>query len=1181
MSEWTPQQQDAIDAYGRSVIVSAAAGSGKTSVLIERLIRIISDRENPVNIENMVVVTFTNAAAAEMKQRLSMALSKKMAENPSDRWLARQHAFLGMASISTIHSFCFNLIRDNITHLSLSADFRILDQAEESLFSDTVLKTLIEEMYDKHPEDMKLLCDNFCTNNDSLLFNLILSLHKNVSAIPFYENWLKKLDGFYDSTMYEDMYLSGIKARLSSCREILGELIPTAEGLDEIKLCEMLDEDMNILNKASEHFEKGSFADMADYLMTVKFKSFPATKKDKIYPEEREYIRNKRTAVKKILQEIPSHKTIVVNAKDDCRRHKKLMHILSDIIKEYDKRLFEYKTEKNAVGLDDAEQITIKLLAECDDDGNIVKTPLGEEISKNYDIILVDEYQDSNDRQDMIFRLLSRNGTAESYGNNLFFVGDVKQSIYRFRLANPDNFINVTKTFVPYKKDDSSNACIKLSRNFRSSPQVIDFVNYVFRNIMSEKTGDVNYDEDEFLVNGSSFFEYDRDTHIMLIDKSQDGEDAESLCIASKIREMIDSGVPVSDRDGKPRPCEMKDFCILLRNKSMNSVYTESLQKYGLEVNCEDVSGYLKSREISVLLNILRIIDNPLHDIALSSVMMSPMFLFTADDMAQLRLINKKAKLYNNLSAALGKGDRPPLLDTENPLYQSMEEFYNLLAELRLTASFSTLSEIIQIIYDRTDFMSVVGLYKDAEKKRANLRILLEYANSYESVSGGGIGGFIRYIDRISESNGDFKSAGGGSSAQNSVSIKTMHKSKGLEFPFVFIAETDTAFSKLDERKQYQFSADMGIGMRLQNKEKYERFRTVPYEVINSYNKNKAIGEEMRIMYVALTRAKERLFITLDISDKAAQKASEYAEDIYKNSGITPELAGSAGSMSDWLVMTLISHPKAAMLREHFGIYESFRYNDNFNLSFEKAEPYENYQEITDSTPEEKYEFDESAAQKLREAFDFRYDDSLVKVTSKLSVSDISKNDDTQLLLLKRPDFASDNGEMSAAEKGTALHSFLQFADFNRLEQDFEAEKDCMIKYGHITKKQGTAVKKEDIDAFLISDLYSEIKNASKIIRERKFLVSIEDLELDDEFGTLYEGTDGMIGGIMDMIIEKDDSVILVDYKTDKVEKASQLADRYRKQLLLYKKALEIIQKKPVQSAMIYSFFKKESVKVF
>ncbi|MBQ8434751.1 MAG: PD-(D/E)XK nuclease family protein, partial [Oscillospiraceae bacterium] len=279
--------------------------------------------------------------------------------------------------------------------------------------------------------------------------------------------------------------------------------------------------------------------------------------------------------------------------------------------------------------------------------------------------------------------------------------------------------------------------------------------------------------------------------------------------------------------------------------------------------------------------------------------------------------------------------------------------------------------------------------------------------------------------------------------------------------------------------------------------------------------------------------------------------------------------------------MTLISHPKAAVLREQFGIYESFRYDDDFNLSFEKAEPTENYQEITDSVSEEKYEFDETAAQKLREAFNFRYDDSLVNVTSKLSVSDISKNDDTQLLLLKRPDFASDNGEMSAAEKGTALHSFLQFADFNRLEQDFEAEKECMIKYGHITKKQGTAVKKEDIDAFLISDLYSEIKNAAKIIRERKFLVSIEDLELDDEFGTLYEGTDGMIGGIMDMIIEKDDSVILVDYKTDKVENASLLANRYRKQLLLYKKALEIIQDKPVQSAMIYPFFKKESVKVF
>lgn len=1181
MPKWTQQQQDAIDASGRSIIVSAAAGSGKTAVLIERLIRIISDTEKKTEVEKMVVVTFTKAAAAEMKQRLSAALLKKISQEPSNGWLARQHAMLGMASISTIHSFCFNLIRDNITKLSLSADFRILEETEQKLFSDTVLKSYIDELYDTNPSDIKLLCDNFCGNNDTPLLSLLPALYTDISSIPFYEKKFSEFIKLYDNDFYTEKYLDDLKLRLESYENALSDLISIADGMDEKKLSEVLDDDMNILKKSLELLEKSSFKDMAEYISSVKYKNFPAAKKDVVYPEEREYIKIKRTEIKDAVREIPKQKSIILNADDDLKRHKEIMKVLSKMILEYDKRLYEYKVQKNAVGFDDAEQLVLKLLGDCDEDGNIIKTPLGEEISKNYDIIMVDEFQDSNDRQDMIFRLLSRNGTPEKYGENLFFVGDVKQSIYRFRQANPDNFIGVLKKFVPYDKNDSQNAYIKLNRNFRSSPQVINFVNFVFKNIMSEKAGDINYDEDEFLVNGMEFFENNRDTHIMLIDKSDKQEDTEAVCIASKIRKMIDDGELVSDGKGGVRKCEMRDFCILMRNKKYNEIYTQALEKYDLIASCEDVSGYLRSREISILLNILRVINNPLLDIPVASVLMSPMFMLSADEMAQIRLVDRKGKLYANISKILGKNDQPPLVSQDTLIYKKTETFYNLISELRLISSFYTLPEIIQIIYDRTDFTSVIGLYKDADKKRANLRMLLEYANSYESSSGGGIGGFLRYIDRISESKGDFKSIGGNSGIQNSVSIKTMHKSKGLEFPFVFIAQTDTQFSTLDDKKPYQFSPKMGIGFRLQNKEKFERFKTIPYEVINKYNKNKNLSEEMRILYVALTRAKERLFITLDISDTNKKKAEDFAADIYKNSGITPSLAGSVKSMNDWLLMNLISHRKAAPLREELGVYECFRYDDDFPLSFEHAAPYEEYQSIRDENQKEQPEFDSSAVQLLYDNFAFKYDSTLTKAIAKLSVSDISKNDETQLLLLKRPDFASDDGELSPAEKGTALHGFLQFADFEKLSQDFEAEKERMLKYGYITGKQAKAVKKEDVDAFLNSNLYREIQNAEKVIRERKFLISIDDLEFEGELAERYKGTDGMINGIMDMVIEKKDEVILVDYKTDKVQNANILADRYRMQILLYKKALEKIQSKPVKSAIIYSFYKKTEVVVF
>lgn len=1181
MSQWTPQQSDAINARGRSIIVSAAAGSGKTSVLIERLIRIISDSNNPVEVERMVVVTFTKAAAAEMKQRLSSALLSKIAENPSDPWLAKQHANLGLASISTIHSFCFNLIRDNITKLSLAADFRIVEETEQQLFSDTVLKALIEELYETRPEDMKLLCDSFCGNNDSRLFELIPSLYNDISSIPFYQSKFQKFLQFYDDDFYTEKYLENVKKKLVSCKSMLVELVDMAVQMDDKKIYEVLDNDVNIASKAVEIFDADGFEASLDYISNVKFNNFPKAGKDNAYPEEREYIKNKRTDIKKALVGISSYKSIIVNADDDLERHKKLMTLLFEIVTDYDRRLYEYKTEKGAIGFDDAEQLALKLLGDCDEDGNVIKTELGEEISQNYDIIMVDEFQDSNDRQDMIFRLLSRNGGPDKYGENLFFVGDVKQAIYRFRQANPDNFIGVMKKFVPYNEKETENSYIKLNMNFRSSPPVINFVNFVFKNIMSEKAGDINYTEDEYLVNGSDFFEYDRDTHIMMIDKTDKQADAEALCIAAKIRKMLDEGVLVSDGKKGKRVCEMKDFCILTRTKKFNSIYSEALEKFGLSANCEEISGYLKSREISVLVNILRVIDNPMQDIPLTSVLMSPMFMLTADEMAELRLINTKAKLYSNINAVLGKNNDKALYDSEELIYKKLDRFYGLIEEFRLVSAFYTLPEIIQIIYDRTDFTSVISLYKDAERKRANLRILLEYANDYETSSGGGIGGFLRYIDRISESKGDFKAVGAGSSMQNAVAIKTMHKSKGLEFPFVFIAQTDTKFSTLDDRKLYQFSSEMGIGFKLQNKEKYEKFKTIPYEVVNSYNKNKMLGEEMRILYVALTRAKERLFITLDISEKNMKKAAEFSADIYKNQGITPELSASVNSMNDWLLMCLISQRKAAPLREALELYESFRYEDDFALSFETAVPDEEYQPIVNAEKSESDIFDDKALKELRESFDFKYDKSLVEAISKLSVSDISKNDETQLLLLKRPEFASDNGEMSAAEKGTALHGFLQFADFDKLENEFEAEKQRMTENGYITKKQATAVKKEDIEAFLSSDLFKEIKNAESITREKKFLISIEDLELDDEFGQLYKGTDGMLNGIMDMVIEKKDGVILVDYKTDKVENASVLAQRYKKQLLLYKKALEKTQSKPVKSAVIYSFYKKTEVAVF
>ncbi|MGN1481946.1 helicase-exonuclease AddAB subunit AddA [Porcipelethomonas sp.] len=1184
MSRWTSDQLNAINAENRSVIVSAAAGSGKTSVLVARLIRIISEREIPVPVEKMIVVTFTNDAAAEMKQRLSSELSVLIEKNPSDKWLSRQQSMLPNASISTIHSFCFDLIRDNISTLPLSSDFRIIDETEENVLRDNVLKELMDSYYEKRPDDMKLLNDNFCGNNDKPLCRIILDLYNNISSIPFYKKWISKLDDIYDKKVYLKQYTENVLKRLKYCEHQLETAYKTALKISNNKILTVLDDDKVILEKVTHYFKEKDYKNLAEFFSKLKYKNFPPAPKDGAGAEERQAIKNIREYIKNEVKILGNITGLFYNYDDDIMRHKQIMSVLSDMISDFSDMLLKLKERKNAIGFDDAEQIALNLLAEYNESGNIVKTKLAEELSDYYQIIMIDEFQDSNNRQDMIFRLLSKGGTASGYGNNLFFVGDVKQSIYRFRLANPDNFINAVNSAVPYKEDDTRNSYIKLNRNFRSSGEVIDFVNYIFKNIMSEESGDIEYNENEFLVQGASFSESRRNTQILLVDKSDKTcEDPEVICIAEKICRMLDDKTPVSINGGKSsRPCDMRDFCILLRNRKKIPVYAKALESLGITVNCEDASGYLKSREVSVLINLLKVIDNPLSDIPITSIMLSPMFMFNIDEVSEIRLIDKNKNIYSNICTGLGTDGKNPLFDENSIIYSKMKFIYNVITELRLYSSFCTLPELIQKIYDSTDFLSVIQLYKDSDRKRANLRMLLEYANSYENNSSGGVSGFVRYIDKIMESKGDFKSGNSAAFSQNGVFIKTMHKSKGLEFPFVFIAETSTKFSVQDTLKPFQFSYDLGIGFKLQNKERYEKFTTIPYEMISTYNQKKMLSEEMRLFYVALTRAKERLFITLDTEEKEAEKAADFAAEISACQGISPGLVLKARSMSDWLLMTLISHKSSGMLREKFGIYECFTNESQLEIDYENFVPHDESGEIREIKEFGLVQADDKAVEYLNEVFSFDYDMTRASLSAKLSVSDVSKKSSELNFSLNSPEFAKEKSSvLTGAEKGTALHKFLQFANFNNLESDFEKEKECVIKSGYISRCQAESINIEDITAFLNSDLYKMIKNSRKVIRERKFLISINDLDLNDELSEKYSGTDGMLNGIIDMIIENENSIVLVDYKTDKISDPEILVQNYEKQIYLYKKAVEKIYQRPVNSAIIYSFHLKTEIKIF
>ena len=1175
MSRWTDEQKTAIEAEGCSVIVSAAAGSGKTSVLVERLLRIISDSEKQIPVERMIIATFTRDAAAEMKQRLSVSLSGLIEKDPGNAWAARQNAMLGCASISTISSFCLELLRRNISQLDFTSGFRVADETEEAVFRTQAYKSVSEYFYSEHFEDMLTLRSCFCGTDDDMLEAMIYDLYDCVSSVPFFDRWLDSAYEKYGSDFYRKIYSGYINADIKECSAALESAYSAAQKLDNDKVSGMVSGERASFMNALESFDDGDYMNFSSILSGISFVKFPNPRKTDD-PELRNIIINCRNRYKELIGILANRASVYAHAEEDMEKSREVLRIISDFLRIFSEELIKQKQSRNAIGFDDAERLVLDLLADVNEDGSIEKTELARELSDYYEVIMIDEYQDSNNREDMIFRLLSKGGTAEKYGSNLFFVGDVKQSIYRFRLANPDNFINVLDISEPYRKGNTGNSCIRLNKNFRSSGAVIDLSNYIFRCIMSRSCGDIDYNDDECLYQGAEFCDAQRAPVIMLFDKSE--ENAEPKYIAQKIAQMLRDKVPVSTDGGKSsRPCEMRDFCILMRGNKNIPLYAHELEKLGIGTESNVESGYLKARETSVLINLLRTADNPLLDAPIMSVMLSPMFMFTADEAAMVRLVDKKASIYMNICKGIGAGGDAPLFEGE--LLLKSRFLHSVITELRLYAGACTLQELVRKIYDSTDFMSVMQLYGDAEKKKANLRMMLEYVGNYEKNFDGGLTGFVRYIDSITESGGDFDMASAGHGSQNAVSIKSMHKSKGLEFPFVFIAGTGTKFNKMDNTKPFRFSYDLGLGFRLQNPELHERYAALPYEVIAARAKLESISEEMRLLYVAMTRAKERLFITLNCNSSAVKKAQSLAGIIYEQGGITPKIAASADSMADWLYMCLISHSKSAKLRELFEIYESFRYDFDFEIEYEICTEHDSHEQIA-AMPDRRSSSDSEIKRKLREMISFKYDLSLSALTAKLSVSDISKNENDFDAPLKRPAFAIESGGLTPAEKGTALHKFLQFADFAALEKDIGSELERLYESGYLSKKQMESVKKSDVEAFLKSGLYDRIRKCIRVHRERKFLVSIDELNAGGEIGRSYKETSGMLNGIIDMILEFDDGLVLVDYKTDRISDLNELAVRYSGQLELYRKALQMTETKPVKETLIYSFYKKCEIKV-
>ncbi len=1274
---WTPEQSDAINVKNRAAVVSAAAGSGKTAVLVEKLLRILSDRDDPVSADRIVVVTFTNDAAAQMKQRLCAKLAEAAEKDPENDWLVSQQSLIPSAKISTIHSFCFDMIRGNAALIGVDAGFRVLDQSEDDAISAQAAENVFDEWFSEHTEDMKRLTEFFCpdSRNEEKLAAIIPPLRKKFLALPFPKQHMENIAAAYEHTaellerVCEDesdvsaksalladplisYYIKSSSARLNkyidAADEATGKLINEySRIISEIELHsqssetaykdttdnigkardiitaleadstkteyirrKLMSDDFYIFSGNTFTPEKITLSKAFKYKVKYAGSSKAETVKPDVNTDLIDTEKGRRKAALDSIKKLMGRYTFS-DILADYTRHGQICRLLfalmSDIFAE-EKRL---RAEKNALSFSDAEQLAVELLCTRDDNGNITPTPLAKELSDYFNIVMIDEFQDSTAVQELIFRMLSKGGSAIAPGTNFFAVGDVKQSIYRFRCSDPTIFLANIRESVDYADDGSTERSrIYLNRNFRSSHGVVEFVNAVFGAIMSEENGSVVYDDTAMLIEGAAIGDIYGPTEIITLppsvtpedeteedeadDDTDDNEDdklssvdiIEAKCTAVRIKELLEN--EHITENGEERPVRPSDICILMRGVKKAGIYVSCLEELGISVQGPAEESYLGSREISVLINLLRCIDNCTLDVPMTSVLMSPMFMFTAEDMARLR-VRRTSSVYNDiLLSASGRKEAP------EELQKRCAKFLETFGRLREYAAVHTAAELIDFIYSRTDFMAVISVYKDSAKKKANLRLLPIYAEKFDKNGSGGLSGFLRFIDSMLRNKKDFEAASAVSSVSDSVSIKTIHKSKGLEYPFVFLCRSFVKFNLRDTNGKTVFSpfpdgSGSSVGFRITDSGKYAVYESFPREVLSEMLKKSQRDEEMMLLYVALTRAKYKLFITRRSDDEpvtskktVGDRRAELAALIRNNGGKYDcrDAAGECMCMEQWLDIALsLFENNDTENEKHLGecrvIFTDGKLSENDDKTddvFVKAQP------------------DENRAKLFRENLADNYDRTLSVTASKLTVSEIAKKHEPKLrrffgeAVQERKAKKAVAG-ISAADRGTAVHSFMQFCDIKKLAETSQDKRDEAVvseakrlcSLGHLTAKQAESADPAIIGKFLDSDLCGRIIRSGNVMREKKFLVKIADLCIDkqilDNSGLMvYNETEGMLQGVADLIFEENGSLVLADYKTDRYVTPEELKERYSMQLYLYAKALSLIFNKPVTEACLYSF---------
>ena len=1344
--KWTQEQQNVIDSRGGNLLVAAAAGSGKTAVLVERIIQMILNSDLKIDIDKLLVVTFTNAAASEMRERIGDAISKKLDENPEDEHLQDQLVLLNKASITTIHSFCLEVIKSNFHKINLDPNFRIGDETECSLMKLEAIDETFDILYEQNDEEFCYLVDCYAEKRgDSNLQNLILSIYSFVMASPYPKVWLKEsaedfniTDDFdFARSKWAKAILETVKIQMEGIEKSLCKAIEDVDGIDEL---------VTFTDKLKMEYEKikeilyacdTSWSDAYRQISSMTFENYAKGVK-RIPKDAPSYIKEEKDKAKKIRdnakKSIEKIKTSVFNKnyddlKDEIKFLYPIVKSLSDVVLMFEQIYSQKKRDKGIIDFNDIEHFALQILTETDENGDFVFDEEGKNIPSDIALeyrekfyeIFIDEYQDSNQVQEVILSTI-----AKQKEPNRFMVGDVKQSIYRFRQAKPEIFL---QKYATYDTDLSSKyKKIMLYKNFRSRKEVVDSVNYIFEHIMSKNLGEIDYNEEEKLNLGANFEEVEDEkiilggaTEIHLMEKKvpevedpdeeeEEGEDLDASQIEARMVGKIIRDIMRPNENGEImqvfdkkletyRNVEYKDIVILLRATSAWApVFAEELINMDIPTYADMGQGYFETMEIQVIMSFLKVIDNPMQDIPLIAILRSPIYGFTPEDFIDIRITDKKVSFYEAMRMFVGEkidlsneeeqdiaedeisddtgneiidvninkensyvdadmDDYYQNINYEDFEYENEEFIYNDevmyesyisenieddliyeinsniegdeesqkselelkvrrflddLKELQEKSMYMSTDEFLWYIYTNSGYYAYCGALPGGSQRQANLRILFERAKQFEETSFKGIFNFINFISKLKKSNSDMGSAKTLGENANVVRIMSIHKSKGLEFPIVICSGMGRNFNTMDFRKDVLYHHELGYGPQIVDFERRISYPSIAKEALKCKINIENISEEMRILYVALTRAKEKLIITSSIKD-IEQNMHKWSSNISTEKMVSKYDILNGKNYMDWMMPAIIKHKDLEDIRETYNLSTSISMEDESkwsvktwsrdDIDFEKHEK-EGIREVLNTMDLSQHdtEYYEQIEKKLN--FEYPYL-GVVKKAASISVTEIKKRQEEyeeqedslglykHKTTLKKPKFLSESQKsekITGARRGTIVHLIMEVLDFEKVntESEIKAQIQDLVKRRIITEKESQVLSPRKIMRFFKSPIAKRMLSSKFVKREQKIYTQIKmnDIYLNDEIfknnRETYENESVMLRGVIDLYFEEDDGLVILDYKTDFVDENNkkEIIHKYKKQIEIYADVLSKLTGKKVKEKYLYLFGIDEQVKV-